>query len=500
MVQPSPPDRAVRQTATDDHPFPVALLLLLAAATCAAVTTEMLPVGLLPSIGQGLHTSESRVGLLVSGYAAVVAVASVPMAAALQRLPWRPVLAVLLLTYGIGNAVFAASSSYGLALAARLAAGLAHAAYFAVVVSAAVSLVPRARAGRAVAVVMSGPSAALAVGVPAGTALGTWLGWRWVFASSAVLLLLLAVAVARLLPSVPPAAEHQPFLAALRQPRLLFTAAVIALFMTGHFTVYTYISPLLRNAGVATTGVSAVLLGYGAAGLLGLALAGGAADRHPRGALNLTMGLMTACLAGLWLGQATAITILIVAAWGVTYGASPTLTQSSALAAVPDGPDAAPAVVNAMTNLGIAAGALVGARLLAAGPVSMLAQTGAALVAAALVLHAAAAAWHAKRTPGRRRREGGSTENSTCGIAGPPHCIQRTTPPWNTPSRLDQAPSETADRFSARIRHSRRHSTEDGSEQAAEQPPRRRSPTALRDQPPSPRTIDCKSLGQGEPA
>jgi DHA1 family inner membrane transport protein len=423
VTQPSPPDPAVRETA-ENRPLPMALLLLLAAATCAAVTTEMLPVGLLPSISQGLHVSESQVGLLVSGYAAVVAVASIPMAAALQRLPRRPVLAVLLVTYGITNAVFAASNSYGLALAARLVAGLAHAAFFGVVVSTAVALVPRARAGRAVAVVMSGPSVALAAGVPAGTALGTVLGWRWIFAGSAVLLLFLAAAVARLLPATPPAAGRQAVLAALRQSRLLLIAAVIALFMIGHFTVYTYISPLLLYAGVTKVGVSAVLLGYGAAGLLGLALAGSVADRHPRGALSLTMGLMAACLAGLWLGQATAPTVVIVVIWGMTWGAVPTLTQSSALAAVPAAPDAAPAVVNAMTNVGISGGALIGARELAAGPVPALALTGAVLVAAALLLHAVPlplavpAAWRPQRGPGRRHRRGGTSDGGSATSSG----------------------------------------------------------------------------------
>src|SRR5580693_569287 len=167
-MQPSPPDPAAGAT-VDTRPLPVGLLVLLAAAVFAAVTTEMLPVGLLPSISQGLGVSESQVGLLVSGYAAVVAVGSIPMAALLERLPRRPVLAVLLATYAVSNAVFAASDSYGLALAARLVAGLAHAAFFGVVVSAAVALVPRPRAGRAVAVVMSGTALALAVGVPAGT-------------------------------------------------------------------------------------------------------------------------------------------------------------------------------------------------------------------------------------------------------------------------------------------------------------------------------------------
>jgi DHA1 family inner membrane transport protein len=415
VTQPSPPE----PVAAKSRHRPAALLVLLAAATFGAVTTEMLPVGLLPSISAGLGVSESKVGLLVSGYAAVVAVGSIPMAALLERLPRRPVLAALLAGYAVSNAVFAASGSYGLALAARLVAGLAHAAFFAVVVSTAVALVPRPRAGRAVAVVMSGTTLALAVGVPAGTALGTAFGWRWVFAGSAAGLLLLAAVAARVLPDTPPvAAERQTVLAALGQRRLLLIAAVIALLMLGHFTAYTYISPLLMHAGVAREAVSVVLLGYGAAGLIGLTLAGSVADRHPRAALRLTIGLMAACLAGLGLGHATLPTVAIVVIWGMAYGAVPTLTQSAALAAVPAAPDAGPAVVNAMSNVGISGGALIGAHELAAGSVSVLALTGAVLVTAALVLHASPLPWGRQRGAGRRRLRGGTSDGAPVTSSG----------------------------------------------------------------------------------
>ncbi|HEX5289410.1 MAG TPA: MFS transporter [Streptosporangiaceae bacterium] len=421
MTQPSPAGPAA---ARSGHRT-TAVLVLLAATTFAAVTTEMLPVGLLPSISAGLGASESKVGLLVSGYAAVVAVGSIPMAALLERLPRRPVLAALMGTYALSNAVFAASGGYGLALAARLVSGLAHAAFFAVVVSAAVALVPRPRAGRAVAMVMSGTAVALAVGVPAGTALGTALGWRWVFAGSAAGLLLLAVAVGRVLPDTPaaPAAaprapERQTVIGALGQPRLLLIAAVIALLMLGQFTAYTYVSPLLMHAGVTREGVSAVLLGYGGAGLAGLALAGSVADRSPRAGLRLTIGLLAACLAGLGLVHATLPTVFIAVVWGLAYGAVPTLTQSGALAAVPAAPDAGPAVVNAMSNVGIAGGALIGARELAAGPVSVLAVTGAALAAAALVLHVSPLPRGRQRDAGRRRLRGGTSDGAAVASSG----------------------------------------------------------------------------------
>jgi hypothetical protein len=108
----------------------------------------------------------------------------------------------------------------------------------------------------------------------------------------------------------------------------------------------------------------------------------------------------------------------------MTYGAVPTLTQSSALAAVPAAPDAGPAVVNAMTNVGISGGALIGARELAAGPVPALALTGAVLVAAALLLHAVPfpravpAAWRPQRVPPRRCRQGGTSGGGSAASSG----------------------------------------------------------------------------------
>ena len=44
-------------------------LLSLALASCLAVTTEMLPIGLLPAIGETFRVPEATTGLLVSLYA-----------------------------------------------------------------------------------------------------------------------------------------------------------------------------------------------------------------------------------------------------------------------------------------------------------------------------------------------------------------------------------------------------------------------------------------------
>ena len=375
---PAPPHGGSRVAAA------VAVLTL---ATFAAVTAETLPVGLLPMIAADLDTTESRVGLLVSAYAVVVAVASLPLTALIARWPRRRALVVLLVVYAVGNAVFAATGEYWVAVGARLLAGLAHAGFFSVAIGAAVSLVPPARAGRVTSVVFAGVTLAFAGGVPAGTALGTAVGWRWAVAGIAGVLLLLAGLAALLLPAAPPpaAAEPAPVREVLRRRPVLLIAAVSVLLTLGHYTAFTYVSPVLRDAGVGETHVSLVLFGYGAAGALGLVVAGALADRIPRPALVGAAALVVATLAVIGgAGTATALVVVTVVAWGVAFGAQPTLLQTAARRASPDAGDFAPGLTNATTNVGIAGGGVLGGLLVA--DTSALVFTGAALAAAALVL------------------------------------------------------------------------------------------------------------------
>jgi predicted MFS family arabinose efflux permease len=365
-----------------------AALAVLTVATFAAVTAETLPVGLLPMIAADLSTSESRVGLLVSAYAVVVALASLPLTALLARWPRRWALTGLLIAYALGNVVFAATDSYALAVAARLLAGLAHAGFFSVAVGAAISLVPPHRAGRAAAWVYGGTTLAFAAGVPAGTALGTAVGWRWAFTGLAALLLLLAVLAAALLPATPPpaAAASATVRQVLRRPAVLLVAATTAVLMLGHYTAFTYITPIVTSAGVDEQHVSLVLLGYGLAGAVGLVVAGALVDRRPRPVLIGGVLLTAVTLAVISAPGTVVILVVAVVVWGGAFGSLPTSLQAASRRAAPDAGDAAPGLTNASFNVGIAGGGLVGARELLIADASVLAVTGAVLAVIALVL------------------------------------------------------------------------------------------------------------------
>ncbi|KQX69823.1 MFS transporter [Angustibacter sp. Root456] len=358
------------------------------AAVFAAITTEVLPVSLLPQISRTFGSSESVGGLLVFAYAVVVAVTCIPLTALSMRWSRRRVLAVALAGLSLSSIGFALAGRYEVALAARFVGGLAHAAFFSVVFAATAAAVPPQLVGRAVAVISAGNALGVALGIPVGTAVGAVVGWRWVFGFVGLALALLAVIVSVVMPATPPPAHqgHEPVLTAVRGRAILRVGALVALLMLGHYTAYTYVSVLMADAGLGPLALSAALFGYGVAGVAGVLVAAATADRHLTGTLRTAGVLVVVALLGLWaLGASPLVGAAALVVWGLGFGALPTVVQTLALRSAPTAPDAGSAVVNSAFNVGIAGGALVGAQLLATWGSRGVALTAGLLVAGSVL-------------------------------------------------------------------------------------------------------------------
>jgi predicted MFS family arabinose efflux permease len=117
-----------------------AALTILAVATFSFVTTEVLPMGLLTVMADDLDRSRSQVGQLVTGYAVVVVLASIPLARLTQRLPRRLVLTGTLGVFGAATLLSALAPTYPVLFGARLVIALAQALFWSVVAPAAVGL------------------------------------------------------------------------------------------------------------------------------------------------------------------------------------------------------------------------------------------------------------------------------------------------------------------------------------------------------------------------
>jgi predicted MFS family arabinose efflux permease len=404
----TPSSAIARPSAAVSGKLPLLGLIALSAAAFTDVMTDLLPAGLLPQMGAALHVSEAQIGYLLSAFAIASAAAAIPVTAVLRRVPRRAALSAALAGFAVFDSLTAASSSYLLTLAARLLVGVMGGALWSMLAGYAARMVPAARRGRAIAIVLAGITLALCVGVPAGTALADAVGWRASFALLAALALVLVGWVRWKVPAFPRerAADRPRLSLVARRPGIRSVLLVTALLLTAHQAVYTYIAPVAAHAGFGRT--SMVLFFFGAATVAGIWMTGLLADRHLRSMLCAALATIAAAMLGIGLAAASpAVLLASVAAWGAAFGGAPTLLQTALIeASGAAGADIATSMQTTVYNVGIAAGSLAGGLVLdGAGP-SALPWVSIALVAGALAIVAGRRSAFPARTGGVLRTAG----------------------------------------------------------------------------------------------
>jgi predicted MFS family arabinose efflux permease len=228
---------------------------------------------------------------------------------------------------------------------------------------------------------------ALSLGVPAGTALATVIGWRACFAALAGLATAAAAWVRWKVPALAvqdKTVAPRTVRAALSTPGVTRTLLVTLLVLTGHQVMYTYAAPFLAWARFGK--VSFVLMVFGVATIGGVWVAGARADRHLRSTLMLTLTTIIVAMGALELRTTL---IAGVTAWGLAYGAAPTLLQTALIkSSGSDNADVATALQTTVYNVGIAAGSLLGGILLQGPGAGFLPPGTALLTAGALAIAA----------------------------------------------------------------------------------------------------------------
>ena len=156
-------------------------LLVLALSAFAIGTTEFVIMGLLPEVAGDLGVSIPGAGWLVTGYALGVAIGAPFMALVTASWPRRAALLALMGIFIGGNLFCALAGDYQMLMLARVITALCHGAFFGIGSVVAASLVPANRRASAVALMFTGLTLANVLGVPLGTALGQYAGWRSTF-------------------------------------------------------------------------------------------------------------------------------------------------------------------------------------------------------------------------------------------------------------------------------------------------------------------------------
>ncbi|MGK4906856.1 MFS transporter [Streptomyces sp. PHES57] len=406
--------------------MPLALLAL-AVGAFGIGTTEFVIMGLLPEVAADFGVSVPTAGYLASGYAVGVLLGAPVFAILGTRIPHKRMLMLLMGLFVLGNLISAVAPVFGVMLAGRVVASLAHGAFFGIGSIVAAGLVAPHRKAAAISLMFTGLTVANVVGVPLGTLLGQQAGWRVTFAAVAALGVLGLAGVAALVPRQGGAPEAgsgpargagqgtgsriRSELAAFRNVQVLLAMGMTVLGFGGVFAALTYIAPMMTQAaGYADSSVTWLLVLFGVGMVAGNLVGGRFADRALLPLLLTALIALAVALAVFTLTAhdkvAAAVTLALIGAFG--FATVPPL-QKRVLDQTAEAPTLASAMNIGAFNLGNALAAWLGGLVLDAGfgPTSPN-PVGAALTVGALVLAAASALLERRRPTGTARAHEGS--------------------------------------------------------------------------------------------
>ncbi|MEV0526838.1 MFS transporter [Streptomyces sp. NPDC050439] len=350
--------------------MPLALLAL-AIGAFGIGTTEFVIMGLLPEVAGDFGVSIPTAGLLVTGYALGVVLGAPLMTVLGTRISRKRMLMLLMGLFIAGNLLSAVAPVFGVMLAGRVVASLAHGAFFGIGSVVAAELVaPQKKAG-AIAMMFTGLTVANVVGVPLGTLVGQTLGWRTTFAVVAGLGVIGLAGIAKLVPDLPKPEgvrlRHE--LAAFRNVQVLLAMAMTILGFGGVFAAVTYLAPMMTDvAGYADSSVTWLLVLFGLGMVAGNLIGGKFADRALMPLLYISLSSLAVVLALFTFTAhnkiAAAVTITLIGALG--FATVPPLQKR-----VLDQASGAPTLASAMNigafNLGNALSAWLGGLVISAG-------------------------------------------------------------------------------------------------------------------------------------
>ncbi|MEU8735543.1 MFS transporter [Streptomyces tendae] len=331
------------------------------------VMTETMPVGLLPQIAQGLDVSLGLAGLMVLVPGLGAAVSAPLFFLGSGRFNRRSVILVLGVTVLVSNAAVAVAPNFALVLVARLLLGATIGAFWTVVSPVGPRLVGPANGTRAITIIAAGISGGTVVGLPAGQFLGELFGWRLAFATAAAATLLVVVAQAILLPSIPPdgGTHMRDLVETVSHRAVQFGMAAGAVVFIGQFAAWTYITPFLTDYTHLSSGaITLLFVIYGCGGIVGSLLAGALFRRGVIASFIGSTVVVSALVIGLALSGTTAwLAVLLLTLWGLVWGIVNPSTLVWLLDAAPENQEAVSALNVTNLQVALAIGSALGAIL-----------------------------------------------------------------------------------------------------------------------------------------
>lgn len=359
-------------------------------ATFIFNTSEFVPIGLLSDIAESFGNTESQTGIMITIYAWVVALASLPLMLVFAKTENRKLMLSVTALFTFSHILSGFAGDFNMLMISRIGVACAHAIFWSIVTPFAVKIAPQGKESAALSLVVCGSSVAMIVGLPLGRTIGLLLGWRATFLVIAAVAAMILAALAILLPKTPSDSgiSLRKLPALIKSPALRNIYLVTVIAITGHFTGYSYIEPFLAQvAGFGENWITIVLTIFGIVGLIGSFIFSRSYSRHPYRFMKLAAGgicIFLLCLRAAALTPATLVLLCIL--WGFAINFFNLVFQSEIIRCAPQGTAVAMSIYSGIYNVGIGAGALIGGYVCSGISISYIGYAGGmiAFVAAAV--------------------------------------------------------------------------------------------------------------------
>ncbi|EGZ3830300.1 sugar transporter [Salmonella enterica subsp. enterica serovar Ball] len=364
-------------------------VVTLAIAAFIFNTTEFVPVGLLSDIAESFHMQTAQVGIMLTIYAWVVAVMSLPFMLLTSQMERRKLLICLFVLFIASHVLSFLAWNFTVLVISRIGIAFAHAIFWSITASLAIRLAPAGKRAQALSLIATGTALAMVLGLPIGRVVGQYFGWRTTFFAIGMGALITLLCLIKLLPKLP--SEHSGSLKSLpllfRRPALMSLYVLTVVVVTAHYTAYSYIEPFVQNvAGLSANFATVLLLILGGAGIIGSLVFGKLGNRHASSLVSIAIALLVICLLLLLPAANSEAHLAILSIfWGIAIMVIGLGMQVKVLALAPDATDVTMALFSGIFNIGIGAGALVGNQVSLHWSMSAIGYIGAIPACAALV-------------------------------------------------------------------------------------------------------------------
>lgn len=251
---------------------------------------EMMVAGIMNLMSDDLGVSEAIIGQLVTLYALTFAICGPILVKLTNRYPARPVLLWTLVIFVVGNGIIAVAPNFTILVIGRILSSAAASLIIVKVLALTAMLTIPKNRGKMIGVVYTGFSGANVFGVPIGTMIGDWIGWRFTFVFIIVISLIAGLLMLKYLPTTTElnqanrmynnvSDDNQVTSHIVPPVEIIKFLAITLLILIANSVTFVFINPLILENGHSMGYVSLALLVNGVAGVVGTSMGGVLADK-----------------------------------------------------------------------------------------------------------------------------------------------------------------------------------------------------------------------------